>query len=167
MWPSINVYQHSKKRKKKNKIKGKTPTQLTRFGNWSTHSIGNNRLLTQLYEHFLCPKVRTMIVAYINSFILFSFVSFLIFFSRKNKCNFLSHCVRALSFTMISIGQYKNSSYFKYCLHVNIFVAHDELYFTKRLHVHSQKKILSHTQSHKQTHKTTTTTSRSNLWCKQ
>ena len=66
-----------------------------------------------------------MIVAYINSFILFSFVSFLIFFCCKNKCNFLSHCLRALSFTMISIGQYKNSSY--YCLHVNIFVTHDEL----------------------------------------
>ena len=89
---------------------------------------------------------------------------FLIFFSCKNKWNSLSHCVRALSFTMISIGQYNNSSYLKYCLHVNIFVTHDELYFTK--HVHSQKKTLSHTQSHKQTNKTTTTTSRSNLWCK-
>ena len=47
---------------------------------------------------------------------------------------------------MISIGQYNNSSYLKYCLHVNIFVTHDELYFTK--HVHSQKKTLSHTHSH-------------------
>ena len=68
-----------------------------------------------------------MIVAYINSFILFSLVFFLIFFSCKSKSNFLSHRVRALSFTMISIGQYNNSSYLKYCLHVNIFVTHDEL----------------------------------------
>ena len=30
-------------------------------------------------------------------------------------------------------------------------MTHDELYFTKYLHVHSQKKTLSHTQTNKQT----------------
>ena len=29
-------------------------------------------------------------------------------------------------------------------------MTHDELYFTKYLHVHSQKKTLSHTQTNKQ-----------------
>ena len=58
--------------------------------------------------------------------------------------------MRALSFTMISIGQYKNSSYFKYCLHVNIFVTHDELYFTKhlQLYMYILKGKVSHTRSH-------------------
>ena len=42
-------------------------------------------------------------------------------------------------------------------------MTHDKLYFAKHLHVHSQKKTLSHTRTLKQTNKTTTT--RSNCNC--
>ena len=49
------------------------------------------------------------------------------------------------------MSQYKNSSYLKYwSVNIRDFelnkndMTHDELYFTKNLHVHSQKKWLPH-----------------------
>ena len=115
LWPSINVYQHSKKKKiNKYKIKGKTPTRPTRF---STNSIGsNNRLLTQLvlWAVFECksPPDYSSICQFLYPLFLRFF--FDVLFLKKINCNVLNPCVRALSFTMISMGQYKNSSYLIY-----------------------------------------------------
>ena len=69
------------------------------------------------------------------------------------------------------MSQYKNSSYLKYwSVNIRDFelnkndMTYDELYFTKNLHVHSQKKWLPHEHPKQIKNKktVTTTTTRSN-----